>query len=75
MTETDPSRAQRNATAVRWFLLGLLDPADRRVALERELAFGGEETARLQAIADRIDAAPNRSPLARPSTLACGSTA
>jgi hypothetical protein len=58
MTETEPSRTQRNETAVRWFLLGLLEPEDRRVALERELAFSGEEIGRLRVIAERIDAAP-----------------
>jgi PadR family transcriptional regulator AphA len=38
MLNTEPNRAQRNETTVRWFLLGLLEPDDRRVALERELA-------------------------------------
>src|SRR5829696_677991 len=33
MLNTEPNRAQRNETTVRWFLLELLDPADRRVAL------------------------------------------
>jgi PadR family transcriptional regulator, regulatory protein AphA len=58
MTETEPNRSQRNETAVRWFLLSLLDPADRRVALERELAFSAEEIERLEAVAERLDAAP-----------------
>ena len=31
LIETEPNRAQRNETAVRWFLLGVLEPDDRRV--------------------------------------------
>jgi DNA-binding PadR family transcriptional regulator len=62
MTETEPNRSQRNETAVRWFLLSLIDPADRRIALERELAFGAEEIERLQAIADHLDATPDARP-------------
>jgi PadR family transcriptional regulator AphA len=58
MLETEPNRAQRNETAVRWFLFGLLEPADRRVALERELAFTREEVGRLEEIAGRLDATP-----------------
>src|SRR3954454_24461099 len=38
LVETEPNRAQRNETTVRWFLLGLLEPDDRRAVLERELA-------------------------------------
>src|SRR3954453_19051754 len=37
LVESIPNRAQRNETTVRWFLLELLDPADRRAVLEREL--------------------------------------
>src|SRR3712207_2349046 len=37
LLNTVPNRAQRNETSVRWFLLQLLDPGDRRLALEREL--------------------------------------
>ena len=37
LLETEPNRAQRNETTVRWFLLQLLEPEDRRAALEREL--------------------------------------
>jgi DNA-binding PadR family transcriptional regulator len=62
MVEIEPSRSQRNETAVRWFLLGLLAPADRRIALEHELAFAAEETARLNAIATRLDTAPDPGP-------------
>ena len=38
LLESEPDRPQRNETAVRWFLVFLLDPDDRRAALERELA-------------------------------------
>jgi PadR family transcriptional regulator, regulatory protein AphA len=62
MTETVPNRAQRNETAVRWFLLGLLDPADQRVVLERELAFSAAEIERLEGIATAIDALPGPQP-------------
>jgi DNA-binding PadR family transcriptional regulator len=62
MVEIEPSRSQRSETAVRWFLLALLAPADRRVALERELAFAAEETARLEGIAELLDAAPGPGP-------------
>jgi PadR family transcriptional regulator, regulatory protein AphA len=55
MIETAPNRAQRNETAVRWFLLALIEPADRRIVLERERAFAGTEIARLEAIAARLD--------------------
>jgi PadR family transcriptional regulator, regulatory protein AphA len=36
MTETEPMRAQRNETALRWFLVFLLEPAERHAVLERE---------------------------------------
>jgi DNA-binding PadR family transcriptional regulator len=62
MTEIEPSRIQRNETGVRWFLLGFLDSTDRRVVLERELAFVAEDTARLQTIAERLDTAPEPGP-------------
>jgi DNA-binding PadR family transcriptional regulator len=62
MTETEPNRSQRNETAVRWFLLSLIAPADRRIVLERELAFAVAEIERLQAIADRLDAASGAQP-------------
>jgi DNA-binding PadR family transcriptional regulator len=62
MLESEPVRSQRNETAVRWFLLGLLDPADRRAALGREVAFNAAQTAHLQAVADRLDAQPGPQP-------------
>jgi DNA-binding PadR family transcriptional regulator len=56
MTETQANRTQRSETGVRWFLLAVLEPEDRRVALEQEIAFMADEAARLQAIADALDA-------------------
>jgi PadR family transcriptional regulator, regulatory protein AphA len=70
MTESEPNRSQRNETAVRWFLLSVIPPADRRIALERELAFSAEEIERLQAVAEHLDAAPR--PQAFRSTVELG---
>jgi PadR family transcriptional regulator AphA len=70
MTESEPNRSQRNETAVRWFLLSVIPPADQRVALERELAFAEEEIERLQTIAEHLDAAPH--PQAFRSTVELG---
>jgi PadR family transcriptional regulator, regulatory protein AphA len=55
MLNTEPNRAQRNETTVRWFLLELLDPADRRVALERELQGTIGYHAKLVAAAEEMD--------------------
>jgi PadR family transcriptional regulator AphA len=57
LLETPPNRAQRNETAVRWFLVALLDPADRRVVLERELEHAEAYAEMLRETAQRIDAA------------------
>jgi PadR family transcriptional regulator AphA len=57
LLDSEPDRAQRNETAVRWFLVALLDPEDRRVALERELRNVEAYTAYLRETAGRIDAA------------------
>jgi PadR family transcriptional regulator, regulatory protein AphA len=57
MLETEPNRSQRNETAVRWFLVALLDPADRRAVLERELEHAEAYGAMLRDTAERIDAA------------------
>jgi PadR family transcriptional regulator, regulatory protein AphA len=62
MTETEPSRSQRNETALRWFLVSLLDPADRRIVLEREIAFVTAEREELTAIATAVDALPGGHP-------------
>jgi PadR family transcriptional regulator AphA len=55
LLETEPNRAQRNETAVRWMLVALLDPADRRAVLERELASVEAYRTMLRETADRID--------------------
>src|SRR6188472_386725 len=55
LLESAPNRAQRNETAVRWFLVALLDPADRRAVLERELAHADAHAAMLEATAARLD--------------------
>jgi hypothetical protein len=55
LLETEPNRAQRNETALRWFLLFRLEPEERRLVLERELAFveaAAAERARLAAALD-----------------------
>src|SRR6476469_7054442 len=48
LVEAQPSRSQRNATALRWFLLPLLPADQRRAALEREIAHVVDSTAYLQ---------------------------
>jgi DNA-binding PadR family transcriptional regulator len=62
MTETEANRTQRSETGVRWFLLSVLEPEDRRVALEQELAFMVSERDRLQQIAGALDAMPGPHP-------------
>src|SRR5689334_1975553 len=56
MLETEPNRSQRNETALRWFLVALLDPEDRRVVLERELAHAESYAAMLDETAVVLDA-------------------
>ena len=55
-------RTQRTETGVRWFLLGVLEPADRRSVLERELAYMAAQHDHLQTIADAMDAMPGPHP-------------
>jgi PadR family transcriptional regulator AphA len=50
MTEEEPVRTQRNQTAVRWFLLALVPPEERRAPIEREIAFTSAELAGLEEI-------------------------
>jgi len=55
MVDSEPVRPQRNETALRWFLVFRLEPEDRRVVLEQELAFveaAAAERARLTAALD-----------------------
>jgi PadR family transcriptional regulator, regulatory protein AphA len=55
LVEVEPSRHQRNESALRLFLSPrLLEPADARVALERDLAAIREQQAGLQAIKHAI---------------------
>jgi PadR family transcriptional regulator AphA len=56
LLETEPNRAQRNETAVRWFLVALLDPADRRAVLERELEHADAYAEMLREVSERIGA-------------------
>ena len=56
LVESEPSRAQRNETTIRWFLLELLDPADRRAVLERELHDVREHHESLKSSAAQLDA-------------------
>jgi PadR family transcriptional regulator, regulatory protein AphA len=56
MTEAEPVRSQRNETAVRWFLVALLEPDDRRRVLERELAHADAYAQMLEQTAARLDA-------------------
>jgi PadR family transcriptional regulator AphA len=56
LVETEPNRAQRNETAVRWFLVALLDPADRRAVLERELEHADAYAEMLREVSERIAA-------------------
>ena len=56
LMETEPNRAQRNETALRWFLVFRLDPEDRRAALERELEFVEAAAAQRRALTEQLDA-------------------
>jgi PadR family transcriptional regulator, regulatory protein AphA len=62
LVDTEPGRTQRNETAVRWFLMALLEPEDRRTVIERELAHVEAYAEQLRQIAERIDALPSPSP-------------
>jgi PadR family transcriptional regulator, regulatory protein AphA len=55
LTETEPTRSQRNETALRWFLIALLEPEERRAALEREIAYVQEQIEQLQELARHVD--------------------
>ncbi len=56
LVETEPIRAQRNETTIRWFLLQLLSPEDRRAVLERELRDTTEFHEGLVQSAEALDA-------------------
>jgi PadR family transcriptional regulator AphA len=55
LLETEPNRAQRNETAVRWFLVALLTPEDRRKIYQRELAHANRFRATLEDRARELD--------------------
>jgi PadR family transcriptional regulator AphA len=56
LVESEPIRAQRNETTIRWFLLQLLPPEDRRVVIERELRDVTEYHQGLVGSAEALDA-------------------
>jgi PadR family transcriptional regulator AphA len=65
LVEVEPTRAQRNESAVRTFLAPrLLAPADARIALERDLRDVVAMQATLEGIQERIDEAGGTSPFA-----------
>jgi DNA-binding PadR family transcriptional regulator len=55
LLEAEPNRTRRNETALRWFLIALLEPDERRVALEREVAYVQAQFEDLQALARHAD--------------------
>lgn len=65
LIESEANRSQRNETAVRWFLLGLLDPEDRRAAVDRELAYAEAYVEKLRAVAEQLDAVNPTHPFRR----------
>lgn len=65
LVEVEPSRQQRNESAVRAFLAPrLLDPADARVALERDLEYVLAQREQLEGIQRLMDADDGRPPFA-----------
>lgn len=62
MLDEEPRRHQRNETGVRWFLMFLLPPDERRVVLERELAEVAGVRRMLEETAARLDANPQPTP-------------
>jgi DNA-binding PadR family transcriptional regulator len=53
LVEQEVDRGQRNESGVRWFFFQLLDPADRRVVIEREIDYVERELAMLDGLAQR----------------------
>ena len=56
MVEAEPVRPQRNETALRWFLVFLLEPADRHAVLEREWEYVTHEAEGRRAFTAELDA-------------------
>jgi DNA-binding PadR family transcriptional regulator len=56
MTEAEPVRTQRNETGLRWFLVFLLEPADRHAVLEREWAYISHEARERREFTAQLDA-------------------
>ena len=56
MTETEPVRTQRNETGLRWFLVFLLEPAERHAVLEREWQYISGEQEERRAFTAQLDA-------------------
>lgn len=59
LVETEVDRGQRNESGVRWFLFQLLDPADRREVIEREIDYVQRTGAMLDALAAEAEATPD----------------
>jgi DNA-binding PadR family transcriptional regulator len=56
LTETEPVRAQRNETALRWFLVFLLETDKRRAVLEHELEYVSREARERREFTANLDA-------------------
>ncbi|MEU3282920.1 PadR family transcriptional regulator [Streptomyces antibioticus] len=57
LVEKEPSRIQRNESAVRLFFAGMLAPGDRQVACERDLAYVNEQIRMLEETREQVLAA------------------
>jgi PadR family transcriptional regulator, regulatory protein AphA len=64
LVEVEPNRSQRTETGVRWFFFALLDPGDRRIAIQREIDFTEQYLANLQEVQGQLDALPGPHPFA-----------
>jgi PadR family transcriptional regulator AphA len=62
LTQTEPSRSQRSETGLRWFLVFLLGPEERRAVFERELEFVTREAQGRRELAAELDASGRGGP-------------